>query len=990
MASPRSAGGGVGGGAAAGDEAIWRKLHEAGFDEESVRRRDKAALISYISRLESESYDYQHNLGLVLLERKELTSKYEQLRASSESADIMHKRERATQQSSLAEAKKREENLKNNLVIQKEFVANLEKALHDMRVETSEIKVSYETKLSEVLQLMEAAHKKSDEAEEKLLLVKSLEAESIRTRSAALRSLHDIDDREDQLRRYRASCELENETKEKEINLQRKSLNDTKKVLHEKEEVLLKEQALLNQRDENILERLAHIIRLEKRVEEENNILEAEQKVLLEEKNKLDLKMEALASREESLIQKETLLDKRESELLILQETIASKERAEIERLNQEQEIALERRKHEFELEMENKRMSFETAIEVTRTALDEREHALSEQESVFAKRLHDVDLQLAELASKEETLTGRSDELKVEEEKLLLHREAIHDELQKEREEIEKMKSHLEKEKAFFEEEKWEAIQARQNLAITQEDRDELFTLQMKLKEELDSLRGQHGEIMADADRLQSEKERFEIEWELIDEKKEELQREAVIIAEERRVITEYLKNESDIIKQEKDNLRVQFKNNSETLSHEHEEFMSKMQQEHASWLSKIQQERQDLTRDIDIQRMELLNSAKTRQMEIDSYLREKEEVFEQKRSKELEHINSQKEMIKTKLEHVAVELQKLEDERKEATLERERREQELSEINSTIEALNNQREKLQEQRKLLHSDREAITEQIQQLNVLEELKIDSENKQLSLIEHSKPKLGSIAKVKDIGLHSQDADHHASPNNCSSQKHLIGRKLELSPSLSTPISWVRECAQVIFKWSPEKRGDRDRLVQNVVPSKLGESVDIEDMNFGLANSGNRSNGVLADQLGNGVGEVPRVVDGAKVGKKRLNYLVSCDQNEIVEPRRKQRAIDKVYGGEITSNCPSALEEKCSKNEHDEAPLGLSDTCKEHEYGNKGPQNFRTPGDPASSDEAATEPSNGDGPEENDDSDDEGEEEEKTSSAKKLWRFLIT
>jgi hypothetical protein len=50
MASPRS----VGGGGVAGDEAIWRKLREAGFDEDAVRRRDKAALIGYISRLESE------------------------------------------------------------------------------------------------------------------------------------------------------------------------------------------------------------------------------------------------------------------------------------------------------------------------------------------------------------------------------------------------------------------------------------------------------------------------------------------------------------------------------------------------------------------------------------------------------------------------------------------------------------------------------------------------------------------------------------------------------------------------------------------------------------------------------------------------------------------------------------------------------------------------------------------------------------------------
>ena len=46
---------------------------------------------------------------------------------------------------------------------------------------------------------------------------------------------------------------------------------------------------------------------------------------------------------------------------------------------------------------------------------------------------------------------------------------------------------------------------------------------------------------------------------------------------------------------------------------------------------------------------------------------------------------------------------------------------------------------------------------------------------------------------------------------------------------------------------------------------------------------------------------------------------------------------------------PSVLEEKCSKNEHDAAPLGvLSGISKD---GNKGPQNLRIPVDSASSDD---------------------------------------
>ena len=76
-------------------------------------------------------------------------------------------------------------------------------------------------------------------------------------------------------------------------------MDDTKKLLHVKELSLLKEQLLLNQRDDNILERLGYITRSEKRLEEEKLNLEDERKVLLEEKNKLDLNMQAIISREE-------------------------------------------------------------------------------------------------------------------------------------------------------------------------------------------------------------------------------------------------------------------------------------------------------------------------------------------------------------------------------------------------------------------------------------------------------------------------------------------------------------------------------------------------------------------------------------------------------------------------------------------------------------------------------------------------------------------
>lgn len=36
------------------DEALWKRLKDAGFDKESVKRRDKAALIANIARLETQ------------------------------------------------------------------------------------------------------------------------------------------------------------------------------------------------------------------------------------------------------------------------------------------------------------------------------------------------------------------------------------------------------------------------------------------------------------------------------------------------------------------------------------------------------------------------------------------------------------------------------------------------------------------------------------------------------------------------------------------------------------------------------------------------------------------------------------------------------------------------------------------------------------------------------------------------------------------------
>jgi hypothetical protein len=85
----------------------------------------------------------------------------------------------------------------------------IEKALHDTRVEWAETKVAYESKLVEARQLSESAQIKLDEAEEKLLSVRHLEADATRTRDAARRSIQDVEAREDELRRRLVALQSE-------------------------------------------------------------------------------------------------------------------------------------------------------------------------------------------------------------------------------------------------------------------------------------------------------------------------------------------------------------------------------------------------------------------------------------------------------------------------------------------------------------------------------------------------------------------------------------------------------------------------------------------------------------------------------------------------------------------------------------------------------------------------------------------------------------
>ncbi|KAF2295660.1 hypothetical protein GH714_033464 [Hevea brasiliensis] len=324
------------------DDTIWKRLKEVGFDEESIRRRDKAALIAYIAKLESEVFDLQHHMGLLILERKEFASKYEQIKASAEAAELKHKRDQVAHLSSLAEARKREESLKKAVGVEKECIASIEKALHEMRAESAETKVAADCKLADARSMVEDAQKKYMDAEAKMRAAEALQAEASQYRRAAERKLQEVEAREDDLGRRTSAFKAE-----KEIVLERQTLGERRKVLQQEHERLLDGQALLNQREDYVASKSQELKRLEKELESSKSNIEKELRDLNDKKSNLELT---------AVIEREALLNKREQEFLVLKEKLSSEKSLEIQKVITNHETVLKTRKSEFEAELEMNR----------------------------------------------------------------------------------------------------------------------------------------------------------------------------------------------------------------------------------------------------------------------------------------------------------------------------------------------------------------------------------------------------------------------------------------------------------------------------------------------------------------------------------------------------------------------------------------------------------------------------------------------------------
>ncbi|XP_026402433.1 protein CROWDED NUCLEI 1-like isoform X1 [Papaver somniferum] len=203
-----------------------------------------------VMKLENELFDYQYNMGLLLIEKKQWAKDLEEIRQALVVTNENLKREQMAHLIALSEIEKRDQELRKAVGVEKQCVADLKKALQKMRAESAEVKYASDRKMEEAHALVLNVEDKSAELKMKLTAADNKFVEVNRISLEMKRKLKEVEARETAIRSEYHSFVAEREMHEVTLRKQKEDLQAWERLLQKREERQLESWRILNQRQD--------------------------------------------------------------------------------------------------------------------------------------------------------------------------------------------------------------------------------------------------------------------------------------------------------------------------------------------------------------------------------------------------------------------------------------------------------------------------------------------------------------------------------------------------------------------------------------------------------------------------------------------------------------------------------------------------------------------------------------------------------------------